>query len=79
MNLQKYFSLKIHQVDLAAQTHETLCLPCGVPGDLLAPSLVEKIWTASGRGGVRGGGKGGGGTAPTNDTTAAAADIVEEG
>ena len=35
MNLQKYFSLKIHQYELAAPTHQNICLLCEVQRDLL--------------------------------------------
>ena len=76
MNIQKYFSLKIHQADLAAPTHKTLCLLCGVQGDLLVPPPIEK--TRMGAGGPgRYGDNCGGGTAATNDVTAA--DRGEEG
>ena len=68
MNLQKYFSLKIHQADLSATAHETLCLLCRVQRDLLVPPPINNIRTALGRDG----GKGGGGTANTNDTAVAA-------
>ena len=35
MNIQIYFSLKIHQTDIAAPTQQTFCLLCGVQIDLL--------------------------------------------
>ena len=75
MNLQTYFSLKIHQADLAAPTNETFCLVCGFQRDLLVLPPVEKIWMAVGRDG----GKGGGVTVATNDAEILAADRGEGG
>ena len=71
----KYFSLKIHQTDLAAPTHQTFCLICGIQRDLLFPFPVEKTWTGVGRDG----GEGGGETSAMNDEVAAAEDRGERG
>ena len=67
INIQKYFSLKIHQDDLASPTHETFCLLCGLQRDLLTPPPVEKIRTGE----SGDGGEGGGVTSATNDVTVA--------
>ena len=43
MNLQKYFSLKIHQAELAAPTHKTFFFPCGFHRDILDHIPPQKV------------------------------------
>ena len=43
--LQKYCSLKIHQADLSASTHQKFCRLCRVQGDLLVHIPPHKVKT----------------------------------
>ena len=45
MNLQKYFSLKIHQADIEAPTHQTFCLLCRFHRDFLLHIPPHKVKT----------------------------------
>ena len=45
MKLKKYFSLNIRQADLAATTHQTFCLLCGVHRGLLVHMPLQKSKT----------------------------------
>ena len=45
MNLQKYFSLNIHQTDLVSPTNQTFCLLCRVHRNLLVHIPPKKVKT----------------------------------
>ena len=75
MNIQEYFSLKIHQDDLAAPTQKTFCLPCRVQRNLFTPPPDKKILTAAGKDG----GEGGGGNYTKKNSTVVVADREEGG
>ena len=49
MNLQKYFPLKIYQANIAAPTHQNLCLPFGVQRDILVHMPPQKSKTVQTR------------------------------